>query len=443
MNFAVVDRIGLLAGAATMIAMLALAGCGGRVAGPAPVQQATPQAAEPEPPPSETPAAETPAALPAPSRGVRVGFLVPLSGPDAPLGQALLDAAQLALFDLADDQFVLVPRDTAGTQDGAAAAAEAAIVQGVRLIIGPLFGAATPIVAERARTANVNVLSFSNDRTIAGGGVFILGLAPPQQVTRVVGYARSHGISRFGALLPDSAYGYVIEDALLRATSDGAQVTSVERYPQNGDAAPAARRVAAYDARHANLVAQRRALEASNDDVSREALRRLRNVETAGDFPYEAIMLPEFGNRLTAVAPLLPYFDLDVAQVRVLGTALWDDPRVRREASLHGAWFAAPPPEARADFVRRFRETYGREPPRLATIAYDATALAAVLARRAGGADFSQTALTNPAGFAGLDGLFRLLPDGSNERGLAVLEVRREAFRTISPAPESFERPTE
>lgn len=442
MNFTVVDRLGLLAGAATMIVLFGLAGCGGRVAGPAPVEQATPPVVEPEPPP-EAPAEEPPALPGEPVKGVRVAFLVPLSGPDAPLGQALLDAAQLALFDLADDQFVLVPRDTGGTQDGGAAAADAAIAQGARLIIGPLFGAATPAVAERARAANINVLSFSNDRTIGGGGVFIMGLTPQQQVARVVGYARAQGIARFGALLPDSAYGFVIEDALLRATSEGAQVIGVERYPQSGDAAPAARRVTAYDARHAILVAQRRALEANNDDVSREALRRLRNVETAGDFPFEAILLAEFGNRLTAVAPLLPYFDLDVTQVRVLGTALWDDPRVRREAALHGAWFAAPPPEARADFVRRFRDTYGRDPPRLATIAYDATALAAVLARRPGGADFSQIALTTPAGFAGLDGLFRLLPDGSNERGLAVLEVRRDGFRTISPAPESFERPTE
>ena len=117
--------------------------------------------------------------------------------------------------------------------------------------------------------------------------------------------------------------------------------------------------------------------------------------------------------------------------------------RLTREPALIGGWFAAPPPEAREPFNKRYREIYKREPPRLATIAYDATALAAVLARAEGGPDFSPEAIADPVGFAGMDGVFRLLPDGSIERALAVIEVRRNSFRTISPAPETFEAPTQ
>ena len=122
--------------------------------------------------------------------------------------------------------------------------------------------------------------------------------------------------------------------------------------------------------------------------------------------------------------------------VRFLGLAGWEDPRLSREPALVGAWFAAPPPDARADFLRRFRNTYSREAPRVATIAYDAVALAAVLAT---GGDFSARAIASPSGFDGLDGLFRLLPDGGIERGLAVIEIQRNGTRVISPAPKSFD----
>jgi hypothetical protein len=203
------------------------------------------------------------------------------------------------------------------------------------------------------------------------------------------------------------------------------------------------RRLASYEARRASLQQQRRELEARNDEASRVALRRLEGIDTLGEVSFDAVVLPDFGDRLLSIAPLLPYYDIDPNRIRLLGTALWDDMRVTREPALIGGWFAAPPPEAREPFNKRYREIYKREPPRLATIAYDATALAAVLARSEGGPDFSPEAITNPVGFAGMDGVFRLLSDGSIERALAVIEVRRNGFRTISPAPDTFETTTQ
>jgi hypothetical protein len=155
--------------------------------------------------------------------------------------------------------------------------------------------------------------------------------------------------------------------------------------------------------------------------------------------PFDAILIPEGGNRLKSVAPLLPYYDVDPEKVHFLGTGLWDEPGLGTEPALNGGWYAAPPPGARADFDQRFRAVYKRPPPRLATLAYDATALAAVLARNANGPDFSAAALTNPSGFAGVDGIFRLRPDGLIQRGLAVLEVHRNGNTVVSPAPTTFQ----
>jgi branched-chain amino acid transport system substrate-binding protein len=377
--------------------------------------------------------------------GVRVAFLVPLSGPNAQLGRALLDAAQLAVFEVGDDQLVLLPRDSGGTPESAAAAAEAAIAAGARLIIGPLFGASVPAVAGKAQAAGINVLSFSNDLSVAGPGVFVMGVPPRAQIDRVVTFASSRGLTRFGGLLPSNSYGLAVENAMRASVEKvGGKVSVLERYdPATTDASPVVRRLASYEARRANLQQQRRELEGREDEASKQALRRLEGIDTLGEVRFDALVLPDFGDRLLSIAPLLPYYDVDPNRIRFLGTSLWDDIRVTREPALIGGWFAAPPPEAREPFNRRYREVYGRDPPRLATIAYDATALAAVLARGEDGPDFSVEAITNPVGFAGMDGIFRLLTDGSIERALAVLEVRRNAFRTISPAPETFEAQTQ
>ncbi len=382
----------------------------------APLEPVTPEGA----PPPLTQAA--PAGRPV------VALLLPLSGPNATLGRALLDAASLATFDIGSEGFVLLPRDTAGTPDGAAAAAQAAVGAGARLILGPLFATEVPAVAGVAGPAGINVVSLSNDRAVAGPGVFVLGLSPQGQVQRVVGFAASRGLRNFAALVPNNSFGTVVEEAFRGSVAaTGGQVAMVEHYDPGADATPAVRRVAAYAARSGG---------ASTDQPGSPA------AAGAGSGALDAVLLPDFGDRLLSIAPLLPYYDVDPAQVKFLGTALWEDPRVTREPALAAGWFAAPPPAARADFVKRYTDVYGHAPPRLATLAYDATALAAVLARNTGGADFSAEAIANPNGYAGTDGIFRFRTDGTAERGLAVLEVRRDGFRILSPAPEDFREVT-
>lgn len=346
---------------------------------PQPVTRPAPSETVPTPMPETV---ETPAEA-AETRPV-VALLLPLSGPSATAGKALLDAATVAAFDVGDDSFILLPRDTGGTPEGATAAANDAIAAGARLIIGPLFGAEVPAVAAVARPAEVNIVALSNDRSVAGNGVFVLGITPQTQIERIVSFARSRGLQRIAALLPGNAFGSTVEVVLRRtAAANAAQVSQVERYdPAAGDATAVVRRFAAYEARRAALLQQRRELESRDDEISRQALRRLEGIDTLGEVGFDSVLLPDFGDRLLSIAPLLPYYDVDPGRVRFLGSALWEDSRVTREPALIGAWFPAPPPEARSDFARRFREVYGREPPRLATLAYDAVALAAVLARK-------------------------------------------------------------
>lgn len=373
---------------------------------------------------------------------VRVALLVPLSGPASNVGKAMLNAAQLALFQFSDDRFELLPHDTKGTPDGAFAAAQLAIGDGAQLILGPLLAGSVQAVGSVARAANVPVVGFSSDRTVAGDGVYIMGFLPSAQTERVVGYAASRGLVRFGLLAPDNAYGAAVLETMQRVTLGlGVQITRARLYDPNAeDYTEVVREISDFDLRKKELERQIKELESLDDEVSKKTLERLSQLQTAGDLPFDALMVADGGKRLQQIAALLPFFDVDPAVVQVLGTGQWDVPGLGNEPALVGGWYAAPDPKARLEFVQEYKATYGEDPPRLATLAYDATALAAVLGQGPNSPDYSRAALASPNGYWGRDGIFRLVPSGVTERGLAILEITRRSSRMIDGAPDSFQQ---
>jgi branched-chain amino acid transport system substrate-binding protein len=404
-------RARLAAAASLILCALALSACNGMTI---PGVSAGPQAPAPARPGAPAPATQPPATIVQPAAPVpaeaaaktRVGLLLPLSGPNATLGNAMLDAAQMALFDAADEKLELVPQDTQGTPQGAADAARTALAEGAKLMIGPLLAAEVEAAKPVAKLGNVPLIAFSTSTQLAGEGTYLMGFLPRQEIERVVAFAHGKGANRFAVFAPRSAYGEVAVEAMREASQKaGASLDRVEFFdPALPDLTPVVKRFA------------------------------------AGGRNFDALLLPVEVPRLKVLAPLLAYYEVDPDKVHYLGTGLWDEPGLGSEPALNGGWYAAPPPAARADFEKRFRDLYRRAPPRLATLAYDATALAAVLAHGEKGPDFSAAALTNPSGFAGVDGIFRFLPDGLVQRGLAVLEVHKDGPSTvIDPAPETFQ----
>ncbi len=332
-----------------------------------------------------------------------------------------MNAAAMALFEVGTDRLVLLPEDTGGTPEGAAAAARKLTAREPALLLGPLFSVSTRAVAPIARAAGLTVISFSNDRMAAGPGVFLIGVSPIQQIRRVTAHALRQGYRRFAALVPDTALGRRIESELPDILGGGALVRTVRL---TGETAAAMRAVAEYDQRLAAL---------------RRSQRGRYGAETVGDPSYDALLLAVSGAQLREAAAYLPFFDIDTARIRILGLSSWrGDPDVR-EAILRGAWFAAPPTEALDRFVARYRETFGARPNGLERLAYDAVALAAAFARLDHA--FTEAALTDPAGFAGSGGIFRFRPGGESEHGLAVFQVNEGAARRIDPAPPGFAAP--
>jgi ABC-type branched-subunit amino acid transport system substrate-binding protein len=400
--------------------MAALAGCGptmvsAPIARPQPPYYGYGRVPPPLPPGAPSPQPSTAASGPA-----KVALLVPLSGANAELGQAILDAAQLALFESGSERLILVPRDTGGNAAGSAGAARAVIGDGARLILGPLLAPEVEAVKPIAQEAHINVIAFSTVTNLAGGNTYLMGFLPRQEVVREVGYARERGLARFAALAPNSPYGHLMADALREAASgSGGSVAKVEFFDaRTGDVSPAIQRL---------LPAGGAEGSASPPAVSPPAAS------------FDALLLPEGGARLKQIAAQVKGAGGNAKPVQLLGSGLWDIPDIGSDPALVGGWFASAPPEARQDFERRFSATYGHNPPRLASLGYDAAALAAVLARGQTGEPFSQQAILNPSGFTGVDGLFRFTPNGLVQRGLAVLEVEPQGTAVVSPAPQSFQ----
>ncbi|MCW9032866.1 MAG: penicillin-binding protein activator [Rhodospirillales bacterium] len=371
---------------------------------------------------------------------VRVGLLLPTSGTNARWGRDLLNAAQLALFDFGKPGFELLIHDTKGTPEGAAEAADQALEEGASLILGPLLSSSVQAVSPMAQQAGVNVLAFSNNQAALAENVYLLGFMPSEEVKRVVSYAASRGITNFAVLGPDNAYGRTILQAARDAVENsGGNLTQVSLYdPYLTDFNNTIRSLADYDTRRANLLTQREKLEARPGEVAERALKRLENLQTIGELPFEALLIAAGGKQLQSIAALLPFYDIDPNKVRMLGTGQWDVAGIGTEPALIGGWYAAPQPEARQRFIAHFKEAYGRQPSRLATLAYDSVALSAVLGRQGNSENFSTSVLTSASGFAGRDGIFRFTHSGTNERGLAVMEVQNRTVKVVSPSPDSF-----
>ncbi|MFO1113289.1 MAG: penicillin-binding protein activator [Rhodospirillales bacterium] len=390
--------------------------------------------------PAEVPVMENVAPVEQP---VKVALLLPLSGRLASLGKAMADAAQMALFDLADLRFQLLPLDDKGTAAGSVAAANDAIAQGAQMIIGPLLGASVSAVAPIAQAAGVPVVAFSSDRKVAAPGVYIIGFTPDAEVQRVVDFAALGGLTRFALAAPNNLYGNAVAAAMRRAVADNrGTLVRVQLYdPATQDFAPPVRKLLGLP--EPAPPAPAAAPAPSGQPAASSAAPPLPPIPpvptlTPPSRPFDALLLAEGGAQLRALAAALATAGMPVPAVQLLGTGKWDEPNISSEPALIGAWFAAPSPASRDEFEIQFKRTFGQNPPRLATLAYDATALAAVLARGPQQQPFTAAALTDPSGFYGRDGLFRLTADGLAERRLAILRVDRDGVTVIDEPPRSF-----
>lgn len=363
--------------------------------GPAP--EIRPQATRPQP----TGPAQVDPGIPTDTARHRVALLVPMTGANGGVGTSISNATQLALLDTKNERMRITTYDTAAL--GAANAAQRAIQDGNRLILGPLLADDVKAVAPIAKHAGVPMVSFSNDASVAGNGSYLMGYVPGQSITRVVDYARGQGLSSFAGLVPNGLYGERASTSFLRAVEGaGGQVVTLQTY----DRAPGS--IGA-------------------------AITRMGH-----DSPYEAVLIADGANSAAAAVPILRRGS--GATARILGTELWNSgASAKGKAALNGAWFASVPDNLYRQYAAKYRARFGAAPFRLSSLGYDAVLLTVRIARDwAMGTEFPEGMLKDRGGFGGIDGAFRFGRDNIAERALEVQEIRGGTTVVVSPAPTGF-----
>ncbi|PDT78564.1 penicillin-binding protein activator [Bradyrhizobium sp. C9] len=334
---------------------------------------------------------------------VKIGLILPLSasGNAGLAAQSMRNAAEMALAEFQNPNIQLLIKDDGGSPQGAAQGTQQALSEGAEIILGPLFAGSVPATAQLTRPRGTSVIAFSTDSSVAGHGVYLLSFLPESDINRIVDYSAGIGKRSFAAMVPDNAYGNVVEAAFKQAVGrKNGRVVAFEKY--GADRATPARTVA-------------------------QALGQA-----------DALLLADDGDSVVATADALTAAGANLRNIQLLGTGLWDNPRVFASPVLQGGLYAAPDPSGFRGFAGRYRAKFGGEPVRTATLAYDAVALMAALARTQGAQRFAPETLTNPSGFAGIDGLFRFRSDGTNERGLAVMKVASGGGTAVAGSPKSF-----
>ncbi len=341
---------------------------------------------------------------------MKIGLLLPLGGFDqtAAVAKGMKQAAEMALFEANLPNVQLIVKDDKGSPEGAKTAAEQAINDGAEIIVGPLFARSVAGAAAAAGPANIPVVSLSNDRQIVAANVYAFGFSPEQDVERIIGYATRQNKLRFAAILPDDAYGKVVDKAFRDAVAgNGGTVIAVETYPAGANAM---------------LGPARRIVDAIK-------------TATGNGAPIDAVFIPGGKDVLPELGPLLTYAGFDPANVKILGSSAWEFSTIGNTPAFVGGWYPATDPNGWQAFAGRFTKAFGQPPPRVASVAYEAVAMALSLANEPVGQRFTAANLTRTTGFNGVEGSIKLSAKGIAERSLAVLEVQKIGTSVIDQAP--------
>jgi len=396
----------------TSVALVsALAGCMGssRFGSPretaptlsAPVETVTEQPLD-LPPAND--AATAPASTLAATDGITVALLLPLgaSGNTAAVATALRNAGELAQSEYKGARIKLVIKDDLGTPEGARNMARNALAEGAQVVLGPLLASSVKAAGEVTRGARKPMIAFSTDQTVGGRGVYLLSFLPDNDVDQIIGFAASRGKTSFAAMIPEGAYGNVVAAAFQEACARrGLRIATLERY------------------------------NASNADQAAKAI-------AAVTVPVDALFVPENGDGAASTGAALQAAGIETKKWQLLGTSAWDDPRLTKTPAFQGGWFASPDRNGFAAFAKRYQAKYGEEPPRLASLSYDAVFLVNALLNQYGQQAFAESTLLNTDGMIGTDGLFRFKAGGGTERPLSIFQVSSNATTVIQSAKQNF-----
>ncbi len=371
----------------------------------------------------------------------RVGVLLPLTGNASRYGNGLKNATMLALEDVKNPNLILQYYDTKSTDEGARIAIENALNQNSQVIIGPLKSSSVQAISQQTTKKNIPVIAFSTSEDVLQPSVYTLGLLVDEQVERIVSYAAQKGRSRLALLLPDNATGITVAKAAVKAAQKNhIAITRIAFYPPNiSDFSQILRQMTDYDVRSQRMQKLKNNLKAKADNgdaESAKALKRIASHDTLGEVDFDMVLIPETGARLKSAIAMFGYYDVFAPDVKFLGTSIWENANLNNETTVYGSWYPAISRKHSSYFINKYTYVFGQKPQALYALGYDAVALSNALANQ-DPANFVPT-ITNPDGYVGINGMFRLFENGRNQHSLDIVEVQKQGDVVVQEAPKRF-----
>lgn len=372
----------------------------------------------------------------------KVAMLLPLSGKTSTYGQGLKNAAMMALDDTNNTNLILQFYDTKSTMSGAREAARQALENGSSLILGPLTSEEVSAVAPLAKYHNVPVISFSTSPSAVGEGQYSIGLLGNEQIDKIISYAASVKRTKLALMIPDNESGFnLVRSALASAEKYGVSIVKIAFYPpETMDFSETVKQLSNYEERAAEIQKYKNKLQTSAKAGNKRAaneLKRLKTTYTAGELDFDAVLIPESGNRLKAAASMFSYYDVAYPDVLFLGTSVWENTNLSKETTLYHAVYPVISRVHNAYFTKKYQNLFAQKPNQLYSFAYDSVALASAIAQRKD-TDITQT-ITSKDGYIGINGAFRILENGRNEHSLDVVEVTDQGPKVVQESQNRFD----
>ena len=348
---------------------------------------------------------------------IKIGVLLPLSGEDANIGNMILNALELAIFQNKTSSIELIIKDTRSESKASKEVFQQLLESNTNFVIGPLYSKTLISINDQAKNNKVNIFSLSNNKSLAKKGVWIFGVDPKEQTERVLDFALEKGLERTAALLPQNSYGLLLFETISNYAKGGIiKPIRIEFYEDNIKSQQnAAKKLAKGFDKYESYLKKIKAKESKENNTIKEIKK-----------PFDNVIIAASGQALTVLSSQLQYNNVDPEKVQFLGTSSWEDASILNEPALEGGVFATTSQVFQKDIKRIYKNTFLKDMPKVAMIAYDILALLIAVEKDKNRIDISE--LINKEGFLGLRGLFRLSETGTVERSFDLKTIKNKKF---------------
>tara|TARA_B100001250_G_scaffold162217_1_gene139366 strand:- start:134 stop:1597 length:1464 start_codon:yes stop_codon:yes gene_type:complete len=366
------------------------------------------------------------------NKTIKVGIMLPLTGKHYQIGNSLLSASQLALDKTQNKNIKFFIRDT-GNEDNITKNFYSLLNENVDIILGPIFSKSIFKIQPLAKDENIQIITFSNNTKVAQNNLYIFGLTLEDEVQSILEYSIRSENKKLAAILPDNEYGKRIKNEITKFHNhNSSQLVKIIMYnPNNPDFYEISKNISEYEQRKTNLGLKIKELEALNTDSSNKQIKRLKNLDTFGDLPFDSLFIGvESFKQLSMISSILPYYDVDPKKIQYLGNSVWNKDSIIKEPGLNNSLFTSIDRESTANFKQEYLAIFNQKPHPIASLAYDAVGM--VISLNENKKPINVSSLTSKQGFRGINGTFRLYSNGNIERNPSIYRVKNEKIYKVN-----------